>query len=136
QLTERDHSIDRALDAKMAAYARQGEAILEGRLAAFVVVQEGIDALKVWLTASDEVRARRVAQREGKDWNLVVQLNRARQVSDGKRYRAIYGFDLNDTSIYDLTLDSDDQGPEGLAELILQRAAARFGNAAVRSARP
>ena len=133
-LTEQDHSIDRALDAKMAEYARQGGVVLEGRLAGFIAVQEGVDALKVWLTASDVVCAKRVAQREGKDWQTVLQLNRARQNSDAKRYRAIYGFDLSDTSLYDLTLQSDDQGPETLAEHILARAAERFGVQAVRTA--
>jgi cytidylate kinase len=132
-LAEKDHSIDRRLDAKMAAYARQGGVVLEGRLAGFIARQEGADALKVWLTASDEVCARRVAQREGKDWRAVLELNRARQGSDAKRYRDIYGFDLNDTSLYDIVLHSDDQGSEELAEVILARAAARFGRAAVRA---
>lgn len=126
-LSEQDHSIDRQLDARMAEYARQGDVILEGRLAGFIAVQEGVEALKVWLTASDEVRATRVAQREGKDGRTVLQLNRARQASDAKRYRDIYGFDLDDTSIYDLILDSDNQRPEALAEQILAQAATRFG---------
>ncbi len=128
ELTEKDHSIDRALDAKMAAYARRGEVVLEGRLAGFIALQEGVRALKVWLTASDEVRARRVAQREERDWREVLRLNGARQASDTKRYRDIYGFDLNDTSIYDLILDTDDQDPEAVAEQILARAAERFGH--------
>ncbi len=135
RLSEKDHSIDRELDAKMAAYARRGNVVLEGRLAGFMAVQEGVDALKVWLTASDEVCARRVAQREGKDWHALLQANRARQGSDALRYRTIYGFDLNDTSIYDLILHSDDHGPEALAEQILAHAAERFGRAAVRAAR-
>ncbi len=135
-LSEKDHSIDRALDAKMAEYARQGNAVLEGRLAGFIALQEGVDAFKVWLTASDEVCARRVAQREGRDWQTVLQLNRARQGSDAKRYRVIYGYDLNDTSIYDLVLHSDNRGPEALAEEILTRTAERFGQRAVRAARP
>ena len=127
-LSEKDHSIDRELDAKMAEYARRGNVILEGRLAGFIALQEGADALKVWLTASDEVRAKRVAQREGKDGTTVLQLNRTRQASDAKRYRVIYGFDLDDTSIYDVILDSDDQAPEALAEQILARAAEQFGS--------
>lgn len=134
-LSENDHSIDRALDAKMAAHARAGNAVLEGRLAAFIALQEGVDALKVWLAASDEVCARRVAQREAGDWQALLELNRARQGSDAKRYRAIYGFDLNDTSIYDLILNSDNQTPEALAEQILVRAAERFGRTTVRAAR-
>jgi len=134
-LSENDHSIDRALDAKMAEHARQGNAVLEGRLAAFIALQEGVDALKVWLSASDEVCARRVAQRENRDWQAVLELNRVRQGSDAKRYRAIYGFDLNDTSIYDLVLNSDNRTPEALAEQILARVAERFGRTAGRAAR-
>lgn len=127
ELSEQDHSIDRALDQKMAAYARQGNVVLEGRLAAFVALEERVDALKVWLTASDEVCARRVAQRENGDWSEVLRLNRTRQGSDAKRYRAIYGFNLNDTSIYDLILDSEHDGPEALADKILAHATAHFG---------
>lgn len=119
RLSEKDHSIDRGLDAKMAAYARQGGVVLEGRLAGFIAVQEGVEALKVWLTASDEVCARRVAQREGRDWRDVVRQNRLRQGSDAKRYKEIYGFDLSDTSIYDVILHSDNETPERLAEKIL-----------------
>ncbi|MFN8626298.1 MAG: nucleoside monophosphate kinase [Candidatus Binatia bacterium] len=133
-LSERDHSIDRALDAKMAGYARQGGVVLEGRLAGFIAVQEGVDALKVWLTASDEVCARRVAQREGQNAQDVVRQNRARQRSDAKRYKEIYGFDLDDTSIYDVILHSDNETPEALAETILARVEAherRTGASAV-----
>ena len=133
ELAESDHSIDRQLDAKMADYARRGGIVLEGRLAGFVALQERADALKVWLTASDEVRAQRVSQREGKDSATVLQLNGARQRSDAKRYREIYGFDLDDTALYDVVLESDDQGPEELADQILARAAKRFGSDTVRA---
>ena len=131
RLAEQDHSIDRGLDATMAEYARRGDVILEGRLAGFISLQEKIDALKVWLTASDEVRARRVAQRESRDWHEVVRLNGARQQSDAKRYKEIYGFDLNDTSIYDVVLNSDDQNPEQLADRILAYVTTRFGRGKV-----
>jgi cytidylate kinase len=134
-LCEHDHSIDRSLDATMAAYARQGDVILEGRLAGFIALQEHVDALKVYLTASDEVRARRVAQREGRDWRAVLELNQVRQASDARRYRAIYGYDLNDTSLYDLTLASDNQGPEALADQVLAHVVRRFGERAAHGTR-
>ncbi len=133
RLAERDHSIDRALDGKMAAYARRGGVVLEGRLAAFIALQEQADALKVWLTASEHVRAQRVSQRENSDSMRVLRENEERQRSDAKRYREIYGFDLNDTSIYDLILDSDNDQPATLAEKILARAAEHFGREALRS---
>ena len=127
KLTEQDHSVDRALDAKMAEVARIGGVVLEGRLAAFLAVQEHLDALKVWVTASDDVRAERVSQREGGDKLALLHVNDARQRSDAKRYREIYGFDLDDLSIYDLVLTSDNESPETLADKILAAARRRFG---------
>ena len=127
-LAERDHSIDRALDDRMAAQARAGGVILEGRLAAFVARQEQVDALKVWLTASDAVRAHRVAGREGANVAAVLAENDARQQSDARRYLEIYGWDLDDTSLYDLLLDSDDRTPEALADVIQAAVAQRFAD--------
>lgn len=124
-LAEKDHSIDRALDERMAAYARQGGVILEGRLAAFVALQEGVRAFKVWLTASEGVRAERVSVREGQSVADVLAQNDARHREDARRYKAIYGWDLDDLSIYDLTLASDERTPEQLADEI-QHAAERF----------
>jgi predicted cytidylate kinase len=125
---ELDHSIDQQIDAHMAAYARAGNVVLEGRLAGFIARQEGVEALKVWLTASDGTRARRVAAREEGDWKKVLEENRTRHQSDAERYRTIYGFDLSDTSIYDLVLDTDDITPEALAETILEAVRQRFGS--------
>lgn len=126
-LAERDHSIDRVLDAQMVEHARRGNAILEGRLAGFFAAQEGIPALKVYLTANDEVRARRVAEREGSDWRELLEANRRRHSSDAKRYHEIYGFDLDETGIYDLVLDTESQVPAAVAEQILDHVRRRFG---------
>ena len=129
ELCERDHSIDRALDDAMAARARQSNVVLEGRLAGFLAAQQGLHALKVWLTAGDEVRARRVAEREDGDWREIVRTNQARHRSDARRYQAIYGFDLNDTSVYDVILSTDDQTPAALVEQLIVKARQSFRTA-------
>src|SRR5262249_61892864 len=98
----------------MAERARQRHVMLEGRLAGYLAAEHGLDALKVWLDASDEVRARRVAQREGADWQTVLEENRVRHGSDAKRYKTIYGYDLADTGVYDVVLSTDDRPPERL----------------------
>jgi predicted cytidylate kinase len=128
ELCERDHSIDRALDAAMVERARRGDVILEGRLAGFLATGEGLRALKVWLTAADETRARRVAQREDGDWQEILRANRARHRSDARRYREIYGFDLGDISVYDVALVTDDQTPESLVEQLVAKAREWFPN--------
>ncbi len=128
RLCEGDHSIDRKLDDDMAARAREGNCILEGRLAGYLAAKDGLDALKVWLTASDEVRARRVAQRESGDWRELEKENRVRHASDVRRYKEIYGFDLGDTAVYDLVLSSDDRTPEGLVEELAEHVSERVAS--------
>ena len=125
-LCEQDHSIDRQLDADMEARARAGNVVLEGRLAGYLADENGLDALKVWLDASDEVRARRVAEREAGDWREVLAVNRARHGSDAKRYKLIYGYDLADTAVYDIVLNTDHRTPEALVEELAARARQRF----------
>jgi len=136
ELCERDHSIDRQLDAAMAERARQGNVILEGRLAGYLAAEHKLDALKVWLDASDEVRARRVAQREGADWQAVLEENRNRHGSDAKRYKTIYGYDLADTGVYDIVLTTDDRTPEMLVQELVAAARRRFDGAAGADRRP
>jgi CMP/dCMP kinase len=125
-LCERDHRVDRELDAAMTERARQGNVVLEGRLAGYFAAKERFDALKVWLTASDETRARRVAQREDGEWRKVLEENRLRHLSDARRYLEIYGFDLADTSVYDVVLTTDEATPGELVEQIARRARQRF----------
>lgn len=129
ELSERDHSIDRALDDAMAARARQGNVVLEGRLAGYLAADNRLDALKVWLDASDDVRAQRVGQREGRDWHAVLNENRARHGSDAMRYKTIYGYDLSDTGVYDVVLSTDDQTPEALVETLMGLARRHFNGA-------
>src|SRR5205085_1121162 len=62
---ETDHSIDRALDAQMRRRAAVGNAVLEGRLAAFMAEEAGVPALRVFLDADEGVRVHRIAGREG-----------------------------------------------------------------------
>jgi len=131
-LCERDHSIDRTLDAEMIGIAERGNVILEGRLAGFFARERQLPAMKVWLTASEEVRARRVAQRESGDSRRLLEVNRTRHESDVKRYRQIYGADLGDRSIYDVVLSSDDRTPEQLAEELTRAARRHFGQEQVR----
>ena len=136
ELCEKDHSIDRALDEAMAARARAGNVVLEGRLAGYLAAENHLQALKVWLDASDEVRARRVANREGAEWQAVLEENRTRHGSDAKRYKTIYGYDLADTAVYDIVLSTDDRTPEALVEQLAAAARQRFDGGMSKAGRP
>jgi cytidylate kinase len=124
---ETDSTIDRQLDDWMRERARAGRAVLEGRLAAFMAEQAGVDALKVYLEASEAVRAARITTREGGATAERVREIRAREASDRQRYRDLYGVDYHDHSRYDLVMDTDRRTPEALAEEIVAQARVRFG---------
>ena len=67
-------------------------------------------------------RARRVATREGADQAASLEVNRAREASERRRYRTYYGIDLDDRSVYDLVFDSTTAAPQALAESIVTAA--------------
>lgn len=116
---ERHPEVDIELDRRLAERAHQGFVVLESRLAGWIAVNEGLDSVRVWIACRDEVRARRVALRDGLDPATAAEANRAREASERARYRQYYGIDLDDLSIYDLVLDSAASGPDDLATRIM-----------------
>ncbi len=78
--------------------------MLDGRLTGFMA--SGAD-FRVFLKASPETRARRMARREGLDIKKAAKELVERDEQDIANYRRIYGIDMNDLSIYDLVLDTD-----------------------------
>jgi len=102
--------------------AAQGDAVLEGRLAAFMAEEAGVPALRVFLDAPEAVRAARIADREGGNASERLAQIQAREASDARRYREIYGYDYHDPARYDLVLHTDGCSPAELAAAIVERA--------------
>jgi cytidylate kinase len=116
---EADPEIDLELDQRLANRAREGDVVLESRLAAWIVTNEGLAATRVWIDAHDEERARRVATREGIDYSAALEANRAREASERLRYRTYYAIYLDDQTVYDLVIDSTGIEPGAIAESIV-----------------
>jgi CMP/dCMP kinase len=119
---ETDHSIDRRLDDAMRDRAKRGQAVLEGRLAAFMAEEAGAAALRVFLDAPEPVRAARITDREGGETGERLREIQTREASDARRYREIYGVDYHDPMRYDLVLHTDGRSPEELAAEIVAHA--------------
>jgi cytidylate kinase len=117
-LAETDDTIDRSLDDRLTDRARQGEVLLESRLAGWLVTRAELEAVRVWIHCDEEERARRVADREHHDPLEALAHNREREHSERVRYRGYYGIDLTDLSIYDLVLDSTSTAPPQLVSAI------------------
>ena len=122
EYAEQHREVDTELDRRMIAVAQKRGCILEGRMAAWHVAQGGAGGLTILLEAPEDVRAHRVANREGiADVETVLAENRHREASEAKRYREYYGFDPNDPRHYNLVIDSSDKTPDAIAELVVQR---------------
>ena len=119
-LAEKDPSIDADIDARIVETARGNpDIILESRLSAYMLARNGIPALKIYLDASPEVRMTRIGGREDKDLAKAVEETTQRQESEAKRYKMYYDIDINDLSVYDLIINTDDLTPDEVLERIL-----------------
>ena len=95
---------------------RTENSILGSRLAIWNMQEAD---LKVYLTASDEERARRITKREGGTIEEQLEITRRRDTNDTERYKRIYGIDNNDTSVADLVIDTEGKTPEEIVDIIL-----------------
>ena len=120
RMAEQNDDIDRELDTRQVAMAMaQKDCVLGSRLAIWVLKEAD---LKVYLTASAEVRARRIQVREG--GSLEQRLNETirRDARDSDRYMRIYGIDNSATDSAHLVIDTDGKTPEAICAMIVAAA--------------
>ena len=120
RLAEENETIDKELDDRMLSLARsKDDIVIEGRLSGPLLKAKKVPVFAVYVDAADDIRAERIAKREGKDPQKVLQEIRTRERSEKRRYEAYYAIDPTDPSHYDLWLDSSNTPAESLAETII-----------------
>jgi cytidylate kinase len=117
ELAASDDSWDKEVDSRQVELAREkGGCVLGSRLAIWMLPEADI---KVFLTASPEIRAKRIQAREGGSLKHIAEFTADRDRQDSERYRRIYNIDNNDFSFADLVIDTDDISPVEIAEQII-----------------
>lgn len=119
RLAEQQPDLDREVDGTQAELARAGQCVVESRLAGWMVAAD----LRVWLRAPLRVRAARVAQREQTSQETAEGDLRDREASEWRRFRDLYGIDINDFSPYHLVLDTASWSADDIVEVIALLAA-------------
>jgi len=99
-----DPSIDRMLDERTKAEAEKGGVVIDAQLGAWMV--KDLADVKILLTAPDEVRFKRIAERDGSDMTHAMRETENRESIQKQRYKKYYGIDVTDLSIYDLKIDT------------------------------
>jgi len=119
---EKDPSIDRMIDDMILdAAIKNQDIILESRLAAHMLTQNNIPAFRIYLWASPEIRIKRVGIRDGESLGDVRRHTIERESSEAKRYKKYYGIDIEDLSVYDLILDTDNLSADEVIEYIIKK---------------
>lgn len=119
-LSQKDPSIDEALDDRQIFLLKRGNLVLEGRLSGWLAQRHKVPALKVWIVCDEPVRIRRLVDRDGGTIEAQADATWERETSEADRYRRYYGVDLTNLSLYDLVLDSTSKTPQHLADAVLE----------------
>lgn len=115
-LCESDPSVDRLIDERQKELGEsKDDIIIEGRLAGHMI---GNADFRIWVAASAECRAHRIAEREDVDVEASKAETIEREHSEAERYMKYYGIDINDLAIYDLVINSEKWGREELAAVV------------------
>jgi len=99
-----DRSIDEKVDGMVKEEALKGGVVIDGMLSAWMAENAHV---KICLQAPDEVRFKRIAQRNGLDMEKAKRLTLEREKAEKERYKRYYGINLEDLSIYDIMLNTE-----------------------------
>ena len=113
--TEQNPDIDLAIDRITKEEAKKGNVVIDGRLSAWMANDAD---LKILLTAPTEIRIRRIALRDNKDYEQAYKETISREESERKRYLSLYKIDVDDISIYDIVLNTAKYSKESCIKIL------------------
>lgn len=108
--------IDRTLDEQLLHKASEGNVIIESRTLPWLLKTP---AYKVWLTCERPEQIRRLSLRGPEGAAEAARIDE-REAIERDRYRALYGFDMADLSVFDLVIDTTAIPADEVAQRILQ----------------
>lgn len=122
QFIEAHPNIDRKLDESVIKKATASKnAILQSRLAGWMAKKYKVDSYKIWLGAATKVRAKRIADREGIPYEKALADMKLRDADNRRRYKLIYGLDVNDRSVYDAVIPTDTLSVDEVVSILLKK---------------
>ncbi|MBI4215246.1 MAG: cytidylate kinase family protein [Parcubacteria group bacterium] len=119
---EQNAQIDQMLDQKMLEFAKTNrQIVIDSRLAARFLKENNIEGYHIFLDASPAVRAKRIGQREHIPIKDALPQTRERENSEARRYKTLYNIDINDKSVYDSVIKTDQLTRDQVLNKILKQ---------------
>jgi CMP/dCMP kinase len=110
-----DPKFDKEVDDKLLEYAQKGNVLLDSWTMPWLL-KEGF---KIWLEASFEKRAARVAIRDGMTVDRAFDVLKEKETRTKAIYKALYGFRLGeDLTPFDFILDTDNLSANEVFEVL------------------
>ncbi len=108
---EKDHNIDRKFDELLKEEAAGGNCVVTTWLGPWMVDAD----VKIKIDVPENVRAERIAKRDGMPMAKALKHVKERDRNNIKRYYEVYKIDITDDSVFDAVLDGR-KSPEELLE--------------------
>jgi cytidylate kinase len=116
ELRKTNSDFDKETDRRMTEIIRKGNVVVTSYTMPWLI-KEGF---KVWISASKETRAERMAQRDHMAEGEAVKVIEKRDVENRKLYMALYKIDFgHDTKPFDLVVETDKKDTEEVTNIIL-----------------
>ncbi len=113
-----DPSFDKKVDDKLIQIVKKGGAVITSYTLPWLVVDESIIIIKLWLRGSQENRAKRMANRDGISFAEAERITKLRDEENKKIYYKLYGFRFGeDLTVFDYVLNTDRLSLDSLIEI-------------------
>lgn len=110
-----DPKFDKTVDEKLLEYAQQGNVLLDSWTMPWLLTE----GFKIWLDASFEKRAARVAVRDGMTVAEALEVLKEKEARTKTIYKELYGFGLGeDFKPFDFILDTDNLSANEVFEVL------------------
>jgi cytidylate kinase len=115
QERNKDPKFDATVDKRLLELARQGNVVLDSWTMPWLL-KEGF---KIWLDASLEKRAERIARRDGISVKEALETLKEKEAKTKAIYNKLYGFHLGeDFAPFNLILETDNLNPEEVFKIL------------------
>ena len=112
KMAEKELDIDIKVDSKVLDFLKRDKIVIESHIAGWGIKGSKDDVVAIYVTASLEKRAQRIASRDGISYEQAVLQVLSREESHWRRFFNFYGINITDLSIFDLVVNTDNLTPD------------------------
>jgi CMP/dCMP kinase len=111
-----DPSIDKKFDEMLKKEASRSECVVTTWLGPWMVEAD----FRIWVDAPLEVRAKRLAKRDGFSLDEALEHIKQRDANNRERYLKLYKIDIMEHEKFDLEVNSGENTPEEMVEITIR----------------